>query len=60
MPARDSYPTEIEDVTENNGFQLKRLQVVGGWVLFIRDTEQSMSYSEFVADPNHEWVLSSE
>lgn len=55
----DEFPKTLEDINTTDDYIIKRLRVPGGWLVLVRDTQFSTSFSEFIGDPHHEWTLES-
>lgn len=51
-------PTLWETVGTDSEIVTKRLRVVGGWLVHIRNTTSGNSDTTFVSDPGFDWELS--
>ena len=57
----DEFPQNWELVSTDTsaGITTYRLRVPGGFLVIIRNTSNGNETSEFVAEPNHKWVIES-
>ena len=57
MSNQDEYPGTWEAVSTDSNYETKRLKVVGGWLVMIRDSTNSITNSAFIEDPQHFWTI---
>lgn len=58
MPA-DEFPVQFEAVTTHSNYEVKRLRILGGWLVMVRDSTNDITSSLLVPDPQGEWILES-
>ena len=59
---RESYSGILQDVTTNSGYEVKRLEVPGGFLVFVRDTSATPSQFQLIllnTAPDSNWIIES-
>ena len=57
--AQEEFPVTWETAFTNSNLTTLRIRVIGGWLVVVRDSTNNISNLTFLADPQHEWVLTS-
>lgn len=56
MPTQ-TIPLSLETILDDSENDIRRIKVIGGWIIEIRNKTATSSSSVFVQDPQHDWEV---